>query len=287
VIGEDVDLVTLPSPDLGRVKADPGQLEQVLMNLAVNARDAMSGGGKLTIETANVDLDENCAQRHVVVRPGAYVMLSVSDTGSGMTPEVQSHLFEPYFTTKEKGKGTGLGLSTVYAIVQQSEGYVWVYSEVNRGTTFRIYLPRVTDAADAPLPARAFGPARGSETILLVEDDKAVRVLIREFLVKNGYGVLEAEHGGDAVAFCERFEGPIHLLVTDVVMPHMSGPELANLLEPLRPDMKVLFLSGYSGSAMLRHGMLESPFAFVQKPFTQEALLGKVREVLDAPPRKS
>jgi len=283
LIGEDIDLVTVLAPGVGRVHADPSQVEQVIMNLAVNARDAMPRGGKLTIETANVELDDAYARRHGPVQPGAYVLLAVSDTGCGMDRDTQARIFEPFFTTKEPGKGTGLGLSTVYGIVKQSGGYIWVYSEVGRGTTFKIYLPRVEAVAKAVEPSReATGSVRGSETILLVEDDAGIRALVRQVLAQSGYQVLEAHHGKHAIQICEQHAGPIHLLVTDMVMPEMSGTETAGHLTSLRPDLKVLFLSGYADEAVHRHGMLAAGANFLPKPFTPAVLARKVREVLDA-----
>ena len=284
LIGEDIHLVTVPAPGLGRVRADPGQIEQVIMNLAVNARDAMPHGGKLTIETANVELDNAYAREHVSVRPGSYVMLAVSDTGCGMDAATQAQIFEPFFTTKEVGKGTGLGLSTVFGIVKQSEGYVWVYSEVGRGTTFKIYLPRVEAAVETVEPSgETARPARGSETILLVEDDHAVRTLIRSTLQAHGYTVLEASQGKEALLLSGQHKGLIHMMVTDTVMPGMSGRELAERLKPLRPNMKALFMSGYTDKAIVHHGELDPDTAFLQKPFTPDALARKVREVLDSP----
>ncbi|MBI4483969.1 MAG: response regulator [Acidobacteria bacterium] len=284
LIGEDIELACALAPDLGRVKADSGQIEQVIMNLAVNARDAMPQGGKLTIETANVELDEAYARNHVAVRPGAYVLLAVSDTGCGMDKEVQSHLFEPFFTTKEPGEGTGLGLSTVYGIVKQSGGNIWVYSEPGHGATFKIYLPAVEEVVAVASPEGARPLAMGgSETILLAEDDEPVRNLARQILEMHGYTVLEAQNGREALEICKRHEGPIHLMVTDVVMPQMSGRDLADRAAQLRPGIKLLYLSGYTGKAIVQHGVLEPGVAFLQKPFTPDALARKVREVLDAP----
>jgi two-component system, cell cycle sensor histidine kinase and response regulator CckA len=284
LIGEDIDLITMPEPGLGRVHADPGQIEQIIVNLAVNARDAMPQGGKLTIETANVELDESYARQHGPVKPGPYVMFAVSDTGCGMDRETQARIFEPFFTTKEPGKGTGLGLSTVYGIVKQSGGYIWVYSEPGRGTTFKIYLPRVEAVAEAVKPRRkAARTVRGSETILLVEDDHAVRTLIRSTLQAHGYTVLETDHGKHAIQVCSQHAGPIHLMVTDVVMPEMSGRELAERLKPSRPNMQVLFMSGYTDKAIVHHGELDPGTPFLQKPFTPDVLARKVREVLDSP----
>jgi nitrogen-specific signal transduction histidine kinase/ActR/RegA family two-component response regulator len=284
LIGEDLELTILSAPTLGRVKADRVQIEQVLVNLAVNARDAMPRGGKLIIETADVELDEAYVRRLVDVRAGSYVLLAVSDTGSGMDAETLAHIFEPFFTTKEPGKGTGLGLSTVYGIVKQSGGYIFVYSELNRGTTFKIYLPRVEE--EVPLPDQNAVPAiptEGWETVLLVEDEQPVRALVREILQRNGYAVLEAGHGREALQISDRYPGPIHLMVTDVVMPGISGCELAEHLASRRPDTKVLYVSGYTDNALLNHDMTDPTIAFLQKPFTTYALARKVREVLDTP----
>ena len=284
LLGEDLELTILPAPALGHVKADRVQIEQVLVNLAVNARDAMPRGGKLIIETADVNLDEAYVRRLVDVRAGSYVMLAVSDTGCGMDAETLAHIFEPFFTTKEPGKGTGLGLSTVYGIVKQSGGYIFVYSEPDRGTTFKIYLPRVEE--EVPLPDQNAVPAiptEGWETVLLVEDEQPVRALVREILQKNGYSVLEAGHGKEALQVSDRYPDPIHLMVTDVVMPGMSGCELAERLASRRPDTKVLYLSGYTDNALLNHDMTDPTIAFLQKPFTTYALGRKVREVLDSP----
>jgi CheY-like chemotaxis protein len=282
LIGEDVELQTALKPELGSVKADPGQIEQIVMNLAVNSRDAMPNGGKLTIETDEVYLDENYASRHVGVNPGPYVMLAVSDTGTGVDEQTQKRIFEPFFTTKEVGKGTGLGLSTVYGIVKQSGGSIEVYSEVGLGTTFKVYLPRVDeDAEEYRRNAEAEESFRGTETILLAEDDEIVRALAREVLEENGYRVLEAANGGSALLICERYEGPIDLLITDVVMPELSGRELADRLARLRPDMKVLFMSGYTDDTIVHHKILDPNIFFLQKPFTPFVLTRKVREVLD------
>ncbi len=282
LIGEDIELVTVPGEALGRVKADPGQIEQVILNLAVNARDALPRGGKLTIETANAELDEAYAATHVPLTPGPYVMLAVSDTGHGMDRETQARIFEPFFTTKEKGKGTGLGLATVYGIVKQSGGYIWVYSEPGRGATFKIYLPRIEEAVKTSGPNKVdLGTPGGSETILLVEDEASVRSLVRRTLEAKGYKVIEAGNGADALLTCSQYEGSVDLLVTDVVMPEMSGRELAERLAPFHPNMKVLFMSGYTDDAVVRHGVLEAETAFLQKPFTPDALARKVREALD------
>jgi len=281
IIGEDIELMMHLAKDLGRVKTDPGQIEQVIMNLTVNARDAMKEGGKLTIETANVELDETYARKHVAVTPGRYVMLAVSDTGIGMTLEVRGHVFEPFFTTKEKGKGTGLGLSTVYGIVKQSEGYIWVYSELGRGSTFKIYLPRIDEPMDELKEKVMEEFPRGNETILVVEDDEEVRRLSVRILKERGYKVLEAAQGLDAFVTCDEHEGPIHLLLTDVVMPKMNGRELAEHIAEIRPGIKVLYMSGYTDNTIARHGILEKDMNYIQKPFSVEKLARKVREVLD------
>jgi CheY-like chemotaxis protein len=282
VIGADITLRVVRSSDGVRVKVDPGQMEQVIMNLVVNARDAMPTGGKLTIEVSRAELDAEFAAAHRGIAPGAYAQLSVSDTGTGMSKEVQAQIFEPFFTTKEKGKGTGLGLSTVFGIVQQSGGTVWVYSEVGAGTTFKIYLPVAAQlATEAAAPAPVHRP-RGSETILLVEDEPQVRAIARGILTRAGYKVLEAEDGAAALRICDTTTERIHLVVTDVVMPGMSGRELAEHLVKRRPDAKVLFMSGYTDDTVVHHGVLDRGIAFLQKPIMPEALSKKVREVLDS-----
>ena len=283
LIGEDIDLVTLLEPRLGQVKADPGQIEQVIMNLAVNARDAMPKGGKLTIETKNVYLDRAYASTHPSVQPGKYVMLAVSDSGTGMDVETQARIFEPFFTTKEVGRGTGLGLSMIYGIVKQSGGNIWVYSEPGHGTTFKIYLPRIEEEASTESTLVTAGTARGTETILVVEDEAGLRELIKEILEEEGYTVLATHDGHEALSICEQHDESIDLLITDVVMPGLSGRELAERLADNRPQVKVLFMSGYTDDAVVRHGVLEAEALFLQKPFTPDALARKVREVLDKP----
>jgi two-component system, cell cycle sensor histidine kinase and response regulator CckA len=281
LIGEDITLHTHLAPSLGRVKADPGQIEQVIMNLAVNARDAMAFGGDLTIETDNVDLDEGHAHTHATVKPGPHVMLAVHDTGVGMTSETQAHIFDPFFTTKETGKGTGLGLATVYGIVKQSGGSIWVYSEVGHGTIFKIYLPMVMDGAEMKTEVKALAPpAMGSETVLVVEDEERVRSLIRLALEPAGYTVLETQDAENALATCTSHDGPIQLLLTDVVMPKMSGPVVAKKVISLRPDIKVLYMSGYTYDAVANHGVAWQDTPFLQKPFSPAVLRRKVREVL-------
>ena len=283
LIGEDIDLVTVLASDLGRVKADPGQIEQIIMNLAVNARDAMPHGGILTIETANVNFDDEYAREHMPAEPGQYVMLALSDTGAGMDAETQSRIFEPFFTTKELGKGTGLGLSTVYGIVKQSGGYVWVYSELERGTTFKVYLPLVAQQPDEYQARKVSSElSQGTETVLLVEDDDLVRKMAHLVLESAGYVVLEAAKTADALSICQDYKGPIDLLLTDVIMPQMNGRELVERVASLRPDTKVLYMSGYTDNVIVHHGVLESKISFLQKPFTPKALASKVREVLDA-----
>jgi CheY-like chemotaxis protein len=283
LIGEDIELVTITDPELGAVRADKGQIEQIIMNLAVNARDAMPHGGKLTIETGDVYLDEKYERTHLDVTPGPYVMLAVSDNGVGMDAETQSHIFEPFFTTKMIGQGTGLGLATVYGIVRQSGGHIWVYSEPGQGTTFKIYLPRVEEALSIAEPkAIEVTELKGRETILVVEDDDTLREVITRGLKRFGYGVLTAANGGEALLTCEKRKGPIHLLLTDVVLPQMGGRELAGRLVALRPDLKVLYMSGYTENAIVNHGILDEDVGFLQKPFKVNAMVRKIRKVLDA-----
>jgi PAS domain S-box-containing protein len=285
LIGEDVDLRLVLRPDLGRVSADPGQLEQVVMNLVVNARDAMPGGGTMTLETANRELDENYAGKHVGVKPGAYVMLAVSDTGHGMDESTRQRLFEPFFTTKGSGKGTGLGLSTVFGIVKQSGGSVEVYSEQKRGTSVKVYLPRIDQPVALESETRRRAVALGSETVLLVEDDDMVRNLVRETLEHQGYRIIDSSSPVEARKIADQFKGPIQLLITDVVMPKINGRELALELARRRPNIKVLYMSGYTDSAVLNSGILQGEVAFLQKPFTPAGLTEKVREVLEGDSR--
>jgi PAS domain S-box-containing protein len=282
LIGEDTELLLILEPDLGRVKADPGQIEQVIMNLAVNARDAMPQGGRLIVETKNIEINEGFVLEPVGLNAGRYVMLSVTDTGCGMDQETIEHIYEPFFTTKEMGKGTGLGLSTVYGIVIQSDGKIVVDSEEGKGTRFRIYLPRVDDPAEL-LNVRSSSMAgdRGNETILVVEDDELLRKLASDILSITGYNVLQAANAGEALLHCERFEGPIQLMITDVVMPQMSGRELSERVELIRREMKVLFMSGYTDDAVVRHGITSAGRPFIQKPFSPADLARKVRDVLD------
>jgi two-component system cell cycle sensor histidine kinase/response regulator CckA len=283
LIGEDVQLETSSAPDLGLVKADRSQIEQVILNLAVNARDAMPEGGRLTIETANAELDASFAHPPAVLAPGKYVMLAVTDNGCGMDTETQTHIFEPFFTTKEKGKGTGLGLATVYGIVKQSGGYVWVYSEPGRGTSFKVYLPRIEEETAVPSlepPPQFRATPRGSETVLLVEDEKGVRELAREYLQMIGYNVIEAENGYAALELASMHAGKIHLLMTDVVMPGISGRELSERVKTVRPEIQVLYMSGYADQAVVHHGILKSDAVLLQKPFTLSALALKLREIL-------
>jgi two-component system cell cycle sensor histidine kinase/response regulator CckA len=282
VIGEDIDLVTQLKPTVGSIKFDPGQLSQVLMNLAVNARDAMPDGGKLTIETSNIFIDPNYASTHVGLLPGAYVLLSVSDTGTGMSPEIQEQIFEPFFTTKAVGKGTGLGLATVYGIVRQSGGGIFVYSEEGHGTTFKIYIPRVADEQTDETQTEASPKlAIGSETILLVEDEDIVRSLSRQVLEACGYHVIEARDGIEALEILEKNDMAIDLLITDVIMPRMGGRELSERLRLAKPQLPILFASGYTDEAVVRHGVLDSNINFLQKPFTLDDVARKVRDLLD------
>ncbi|MBI3894490.1 MAG: PAS domain S-box protein [Acidobacteria bacterium] len=282
LIGENIQISTVLQPALGFVKADPGQLEQAIMNLIINARDAMPQGGRLMMETANAELDEGYARLHSPCKPGSYVRLAVSDTGMGMDAQTRARIFEPFFTTKPLGKGTGLGLSMVYGIVQQSNGYIWVYSEPGHGTSFKIYLPRVKEIAEFSQASQAGAVPlpRGSETVLVVEDEPPVRELTREFLESNGYQVLDADSGSAALELVKNYPRPIHLLLTDLIMPKMSGKELVTELGKLLPEMKVLYMSGYTDEMIGNHGILEAETHFLQKPFTRDALVNKVREAL-------
>jgi CheY-like chemotaxis protein len=284
VIGEDIELTTSPARGLWRTKADPAQIEQAILNLVVNARDAMPRGGQLTLETANVELDA----KYSGGSPGPHVMLAVSDTGVGIDKEQQARLFEPFYTTKERGKGTGLGLSTTYGVVKQSGGSIWVYSERGHGTTFKIYLPRCEDPLDEPAEAPPPAvPMQGSETVLLVEDEPEVRRLVQKILDMYGYTVLSAASPAEAIALSRSRPSAIQILVTDVIMPGMNGRELARALSAARPELRVLYMSGYTDAAIAHQGILEPGTAFVSKPFSPEALARKVREVLDAPNLKT
>jgi CheY-like chemotaxis protein len=281
-IGENVELAMHLGTNLHTVKADPLHLDQVVLNLAVNARDAMPAGGKLTMETANVELTEEFAASHLDVTPGNHVLLAVSDTGIGMDARTRSRLFEPFFTTKEKGKGTGLGLSIVYGIVKQLGGEILVYSEPDHGTVFKIYLPAVLEEAEpAPLEAATEPLATATETVLLVEDEEQVRNLTRTMLARQGYRVLEAASGADALKLAREYQGPIHLLLTDIVMPQISGVELAREMYALRPETQVLFMSGYTDNAVVEQQLLSGDRGFIHKPFTAAALNQKVRQTLD------
>jgi nitrogen-specific signal transduction histidine kinase len=279
LIGEDIQLVTILDPDLSKVRADPGQIEQVILNLAVNGRDAMPHGGVLTIETRNVTLDEEDA-RSWMIQPGPYVLLSMQDTGTGMDAGTQAHMFEPFFTTKEQGKGTGLGLSTVYGIVKQSGGHIMVRSEQGKGTVFRLYLPSAWQEAERADEAAAAAPPRPGQTILLVEDEEWVRSMMKRALSASGYSVLQAGDGSEALELADRFAGRIHLLLTDLVMPRMGGVELARTLSGKDPELRILYLSGYSDQALTQDS-LEAGSSFLQKPFTPDALVRAVRTLLE------
>ena len=283
MIGENIEFQTVLEPDLWKVHMDSGQIDQIIINMAVNSRDAMLQGGKFIIETANVDLDKNFFREHGIDEtPSSYVMLAISDTGSGMDKETREHIFEPFFTTKEIGKGTGLGLSTVYGIAKQNNGFIWVYSEPGQGTTFKIYLPKVKESVESEEKERTpVGDLNGSETVFIVEDDDRLRNLARKILERHGYSVLDAEDGEDALRVSEAHEGRIDLMLTDVVMPKMGGKEVAERLQPLYPQMKVIYMSGYTDDAIAHHGVLEPGLNFLEKPFTPEDLARNVREVLD------
>ena len=282
LIGEDIDFVSRCGASLGVINADPGGIEQIILNLVVNARDAMPDGGSLMVETANVDLDESYAHSHIEVQAGPFVMLAVSDTGMGMSPETQARIFEPFFTTKEKGKGSGLGLSTVYGIARQSGGHLWVYSELGRGTTFKVYFPRVGKAQAVARPNDPkVSNLDGSETILVVEDENAILKLVSTVLERHGYTVITASNGFEAIANSERHSGPIHLMVTDVIMPQMSVRELTQHMARIYPQTQVLYISGYTDDAIVHQGVLDEGLNFIQKPFNPSVLLQKVREILD------
>jgi len=288
LIGDNISLTISVEPSLGCICADPGQIEQVLLNLAVNARDAMPKGGCLSIKACNAELDESYKQEHQQVIPGQYVMIAVEDSGCGMDRQTQARIFDPFFTTKELGKGTGLGLATVYGIVKQSGGYIWVYSEIGRGTTFKVYLSRVEQSEHSSDPKESDASSlQGSETILLAEDSESLREIARDYLESIGYTVIEATSGKDALQRACDFEGPIHLLLTDVVMPEMGGPELAEQLLVLRPGVKVIFASGYTDDSIARQGVLDPGVVFIQKPYRPKALARKIREVLSGPSTKA
>jgi two-component system cell cycle sensor histidine kinase/response regulator CckA len=281
LVGEHIEVTVLPEPALGRVQVDAAQLEQVIVNLVVNARDAMPDGGRLTIETQNVTLEKGSTSQHIGTPPGTYVLIAFTDTGVGMDPATQARIFEPFFTTKARGKGTGLGLSTVYGIVKQSGGSVSVYSEPNRGSTFKVYLPRVVE----PVPTTAEEAGQpvgtsGTGTVLIVEDEAAVRLLAMRSLLRRGYAALVARDGEEALRVSEQHSGPIHLLLTDVVLPGTSGPKLAATLTAIRPELRVLYMSGFTESAVMHHGVLDPGTAFIQKPFSPQVLSLKVQEVL-------
>jgi PAS domain S-box-containing protein len=285
IIGEDIEFEIFVEDSVGSIKADPGQIEQVLLNLAANARDALPKGGRITIRASNVELDASDKKKHDPVVPGPYVMVSIEDTGCGMDLKTQARIFDPFFTTKELGKGTGLGLATVYGIVKQTGGYIWVYSEVGHGTIFRMYLPRVGKAVQtAEREPSEIEELQGSETILLAEDSESLREMAKEYLESIGYTVLSAVSGEKALQWAKDFEGPIHLLLTDVVMPEMSGPELANHMASLRPGVKIIFTSGYTVDAVARQGVPDPNVAFIQKPYRPKALAKKIRQVLNASP---
>jgi CheY-like chemotaxis protein len=281
LLGEDIEIGVHLADGLWRVAADPGQIEQVIMNLAVNARDAMPQGGKLAIETTNVTLDEEYTSKHITAKPGHFVLLSITDTGCGMDANTCERIFDPFFSTKEKGKGTGLGLATVYGIVKQSGGYIWAYSEPNCGTAFKVYLPRVDAPATEPIERSPSVMSMGCETVLVAEDDDTVRKLTERILKTAGYKVLSAANGGEALLVCEQYGGSVHLLLTDVVMPQMSGRQLADRLTRIRPEMGVLYMSGYTDNAIVHHGILDSGTNFISKPFSVADLTRRVREVLD------
>jgi CheY-like chemotaxis protein len=282
LIGEDIDLAWVPGQDLWQVKIDPAQIDQILANLAVNARDAIAGVGKVTVETHNAVFDEAYCSDHPGSVPGQYVLLALSDNGKGMSKEVLEHVFEPFFTTKEVGKGTGLGLSTVYGIVKQNDGFINVYSEIGQGTTVKIYLPRyVASQVQEQQELEAKTQMKGTETVLMVEDERAILKMGKAMLESLGYRVLTADTPQEAIRLVGEHSGDIHLLFTDVVMPQMTGRELAERLKSVRPDLRVLFMSGYTADVIAKHGVLEKGVIFLHKPFTKKDLAAKVREALD------
>jgi CheY-like chemotaxis protein len=282
LISENVEMVTVTAKNLGTIKADPGQIEQVILNLVINARDAMPNGGTLTLETANIELDQSYAQGHLGAVPGSYIMLAVTDNGLGMDDETQARIFEPFFTTKELGKGTGLGLSMVYGIVKQSGGYIWVHSAIGKGSSFRVYLPRVFENEQELAPSQPVSQSlAGKETILLVEDDPLVRGLAQEILKTRGYSVLVAERPEAALEICRQHAGPIDLVLTDVIMPGMNGRDMADEILAMRPEVGVLFMSGYTNTVPMRNGSNGKLTSFLQKPFSPTLLGRKVREMLD------
>jgi two-component system cell cycle sensor histidine kinase/response regulator CckA len=282
IIGENIKLKVVLTPELWLVKVDPAQIEQVIVNLAVNARDAMPDGGRLIIETSNIVLTEEYVANHLGAQPGKHVLLAISDTGVGMSEEEKACIFEPFFTTKEVGKGTGLGLATVFGIIKQSGGNIWVYSEEGHGSTFKIYLPRADEPVRTTLPPKGeIDMPTGNETVLLVEDDTGVRDLARQVLQRQGYTLLEAKNGEEALELSAQYSGPIHLLLTDVIMPGMNGKTLADQLAQSHPDLKTLFMSGYTDNTIAHHGVLDPGATFLQKPFSSLTLTHQVRAVLD------
>jgi CheY-like chemotaxis protein len=287
LIGEDIELVIRSDKNLGTIRADASQMEQVIMNLAVNARDAMPNGGKLVIETSNVELDRTYTASHSLMRPGPYVQLVVSDSGTGMDANTQAHIFEPFFTTKEKGKGTGLGLATVYGIVKQSGGFIWVYSELSKGTSFKIYLPRLNQVEDHVDAVRPIAEVpKGTETILLAEDEHDVREIAREFLESGGYRVIEAKDGKEALELARKHRGQIDLLVSDMVMPGMTGQQLAERLKQDQPDVSVVFMSGYSEHAATEMADADPSVRLLSKPFSRSTILRGMREILNSKPKR-
>jgi CheY-like chemotaxis protein len=285
LLGEDLELIMQLAPDLGNIQADPGQIQQLIMNLLVNSRDAIAGNGRIIIETQNIQLNGEYLKKHQIVKAGHYVMLAVSDNGQGIKKEHQDYIFEPFFTTKEEGKGTGLGLATVYGIVKQNDGYIWVYSEYGIGTTFKIYLPRMEGEVKAVTEVSKVEPVfEGHETILVVEDEEDVRQLICETLEKYHFEVLQAPHGEMGLKLCRQNSNPIDLVITDVVMPHMSGKEFIERLIEIHPEIRVLYISGYTNEAIVHEGILEANTHFLQKPFTPSELIKTIRRLIDQQP---